>query len=151
MRTVSSKVEPKGKFSQLLKGSDLVAAKKKGITGVILQVRDAPANFGAPFIIDFDTEVMKGISSWPLNITQARKLQDMLGDDMDNWPGCAVALGLTMANNPKLNKDVPSLVVTAVLNAREAAKKRTSKPTLRVQSGNQTTSGSTYGLDDVPF
>lgn len=150
-RSVNQKLGPKQEYSKLLKGSDVIDAGKKAIGGVILQVRESSNGFGAPYIIDFDTEVLPGISSWPCNMTETRKLADVLGSDVDNWPGCAVVLGTCMANNPQLGRPVPSLTVVSTMTAKDAAKKRTTKPTILLKSPEGVSNGKAGKYDEVPF
>jgi hypothetical protein len=151
-RSVNQKLGPKQEYSKLLNGSAVLDLNKKAVGGVILQVRETTGNFGAPYVIDFDTEVIPGVSSWPCNQTEARKLADMLGPDVDNWGGCAIVLGTCMANNPKLGHEVPSLTVVSAMNAKDTAKKRTSKATIKLPANNAGRSmngGTKY--DEVPF
>lgn len=131
-----------GDQSPILKGVDLVKARKKSVAGVVATVRRSPPNFGAPYIIDFDTEVLPGISAWACNLTEARKLAQMIGDDYDTWRGWAIVLKLTTANNPQLNKHVPSLTVDAVVDPETTAKTRKTKPANFDKS---------FADDDVPF
>lgn len=135
---------------KLLKGSDVVSAKKTAVGGVILEVRDSPKGFGSPLIIDFDSDVLPGISSWPVNITESRKLASMIADDTELWAGWAVVLVIEKKNNPKTNRDVDSLVVDSVLEPKVAAKKRTSKPKYTI-SGQPGKAKAAFTPDDIPF
>jgi len=121
-------------FGRLLKGSDVVEAKKKAVAGVVLQVRDSPQGFGSPYIIDFDADLLPDIHSWPCNTTQSRRLADLIDRNPDKWEGYAVGLRVVQANNPKLAKAkgldeffVDSLEVAFVTEPKVAAKKRKSK------------------------
>lgn len=152
-------------YGRLLKGSDVVDAKKKAVAGVVLEVRDSPQGFGSPYIIDFDTDLLPGIHSWPCNTTEARRLVDMTGDrDPSKWEGMAIGLALCQRNNPKearrLGLDeylVDSLEVAFVTPAKQAAKKRKTKPTYKKELVSYP--GKTAGAaphheftdEDVPF
>lgn len=119
----------------LLKGSDVVAAKKKIIGGVILAVRSGVKGIDSPLVIDFDADVLAGISSWPCNQTNTERLADLISNLTENWVGWGLVLSVEEKNNPKLAAKngvdeylVPSLVVHSVMKPQEAAKKRATKP-----------------------
>lgn len=161
-RPVSSK-----EYSRLLKGVDVVGVNKKAVAGIVLEVRDSPQGFGSPYIIDFDTDLVPGIHSWPCNVTQARRIVDLTKErNPSNWEGCAIGLAVCQQNNPKearrLGLDeylVDSLEVAFVTPAAQAAKKRKSKPKYRKdtlasypgKSGGAPPPHAPISDDDVPF
>lgn len=119
----------------LLKGALVVAAKKKIIGGVILAVRVGVKGIESPYVIDFDTDVLPGCSSWPCNATEATRLAEMISNMTENWIGWGLVLMVKEKNNPKLAREigvpeylVPGLVVHSVMKPAEAAKRRTTKP-----------------------
>lgn len=149
MPRVSRSVGPKP--GKLLHGSDLIAAGKRAIAGVILSARQSPANFNAPYIIDFDTDILPEISSWPCNMTQTRKLAMMINDETEKWVGWGLVLHLTTANNPKTNRDVASLEVASVIPPDVVKKKRKTKPSYANSGKDSEGRGEPINFDDVPF
>ncbi len=147
-------------FGGLLKGSDVVAAGKQMVGGIILGVRAAVAGINAPYVIDFDTDILPGISSWPCNKTEARKLAEKISSLTENWTGWGIALAVENKNNPKLAFQkgvpeylVPGLVVAAVMKPAEAAKKRktTPKHTAATVAKAAAPAASSVDWDKVPF
>jgi hypothetical protein len=118
----------------LLKGSHLVEKAMKIIGGVILDARVNVPGINAPVVIDFDTEILPGITAWPCNRTEADKLIEKISPVTENWRGWGIVLGVEMKNNPKTKTNVPGLVIVAVMKPAEAAKKRTKKATLKLES-----------------
>lgn len=141
------------KFDKLLAGSDVVKAKKDGVAGIILAVRESPKGFGAPLIIDFDTDVLPGIHSWPCNITEARKLAGMIDTDTENWVGAAIGLELIKVNNPQTSRMVDSLAVGFFIPREEAAKTRKTTPKYKLSqiARNGGLSKKAFTKADVPF
>jgi hypothetical protein len=145
MPSVTGRFGQGGKGS-LLKGSTVIAQGKKQVSGVILDVRESPANFGSPLIIDFDTEVM-GATSWACNLTEARRLSHLIHDDWSLWIGWGLVLGVVSANNPQTKRQVDSLAVIAVVEPEVVKKKRKSKPTIKRGGGG----GFVASDEEVPF
>jgi hypothetical protein len=149
-------------FGRLLKGSDVVAAGKDIVAGIVLEVRDSPQGFGSPYIVDFDTDLLPGTHSWPCNVTQARRLADLTKEqNPDKWAGFAIGLEVVQQNNPKeaARLGVPeylvdSLAVAFVTVPKEAAKKRKTKPKYFVTgpaSASQPAGRKSFTDEDVPF
>lgn len=141
-KSVRGRVGSADQYGKLLKGSDVIAAGKNFISGVILEVREPASGFGSPFIVDFDTQVLPGISSWPCNVTEARRLASMIDDNPEVWEGYGLVLSVEMKNNPKSNTLVPGLVVYSVEKPATVAKMRKSKPTIK-KGQNATAAGET--------
>lgn len=134
----------------LLKGDMVRAAGKLGIAGVIADVRDSPKGFGAPFIIDFDTEILPGVTSWSVNVTESRKLQEQVSDETDDWKGVGVVLQVVRANNPKTDEMCDSLSIAKIIPAKEAAKARKSKPGVK-STANGKPVAAKFNPDECPF
>lgn len=141
-RFVSRQIDVKP--GELLKGSHVVAAGKDYVQGVILECRNSPRGFGAPFIIDFDNDVLPGIHSWPCNMTETRRLAQLIGDDMDKWEGWGLVLDVTRANNPKTDREVDSLTVGQVVSPKDLKRTTAAKYTKAAAPSNSVhTIGST--------
>ena len=141
-------------FGGLLKGSDLVEAKKDAIFGVILQVRHGVQGISSPAVIDFDTEVLPGISSWGCNITELRRISEMTGiDETGNWKGWGLGLAVADKKNPQTGQVGPGLVAGFVMKPQEVAKKRKTKPTVTPEAARKSGVASTPTVDweKVPF
>lgn len=131
-----------GPTGALLKGVHVVAAGKSSAAGVIAFVRQSPKGFGSPFIIEFDTEIVPGIYQWPVNITQARKLADRIGDETETWHGWGIRLKVVKQNNPSTGHIVDSLEVTDIVSPEHVQKIRKSVPGKRAAISDD---------EEVPF
>ena len=141
----------------LLKGETMVAAKKSVLVGVVLQVRESPSTFGSPYIIDFDTEVLPGVTSFPVNRTNAKKLGELIDDDYSNWHGYGVMIQATRTDekgrqitNPKTGHNTIGMKVAGVLSPAEVAKKRKGKATIKSKTGD-VGAGPVPNWDDLTF
>lgn len=122
----------------LLKGSDVEKAGRKTIGGIVLGVRAGVKGVNSPYVIDFDTDILPGISSWPCNKTEANVLAGKISNLTENWVGWGIVLSVKPKNNPQMALRngvaeylVPGLVVMAVMKPADAAKKRTTKATYK--------------------
>ena len=139
----------KDKFNGLLKGSHLEAAGKEIIKGVILQVRENVPGVRSPLVIDFDNDVLPGISAWAINITEARKLAKAISEDTSKWDGWGLVIGTELKDDPngKKGDKVVGLVVVKAIDPKIVAKGRKTKP--KYEKSNL--SRSPVDDDEVPF
>lgn len=143
-------------FGGLLKGSDVVKAGLKAVAGVVLNVRAGVKEVSSPYLVDFDTEILPGISCWPCNITEARRLSEMISDQTENWRGWMIMLVVTPKTNPKNGSIVDGLSIGRVMRPADAAKKRKNKPTITTEQARSATSSmgappEAPDWDKVPF
>lgn len=110
----------------LLRGQDL-PRKQQSIKVKITGVREAPANFNSPVIVDIDP-VCEGKIAFPLNKTNMRRCVELVGDDLDALKGSTMTLAKVMVNNPQTKALTFGLVVEAVTGAKGARGKLKSKP-----------------------
>jgi hypothetical protein len=106
----------------MLRGQD-VPAHLSQITIKIKELREAPPDFGSPFIIDLDGPLpVPGRESFAVNITNLRALTTLCGLDPKKASigqiiaaarGKSLTLLIAMTNNPKEHKMVRSLFFQA--------------------------------------
>jgi len=102
-----------GLKNPLLHGSD-IPAKFDGVVARVDKVRLAPANFKAPFIIDFAEPLPYGCKSWAVNQTNVAILAEKIGDDLEALNGKRIYLKKILVDNPATNETVFSLNVAKV-------------------------------------
>jgi len=105
----------------LLHGEDL-PRNVQSVKVKVADIREAPANFNSPAILDFTNEVY-GKSAMALNISNLEALARKLGfkdpreADLDQIRerarGKTIELFVVRVNNPKLGKIVRSLAIEA--------------------------------------
>ena len=105
-------------FRSMLHGSDL-PQKVSSVTITVKELREAPANFNSPAIIDL-AEPVYGKEAFAVNMTNLRRLAGAVGfDDPDAADFEQVRaralkkkkfkLVVALVNNPKINKMTRSL------------------------------------------
>lgn len=95
----------------LLTGSD-VPATTKSITITVVAIRESPAAFSAPAIIDFKPPI-NGKSAWAVNKTNMKLLIESYGEDEADLVGRKIRLEVISVENPKTKELVRSLRVVA--------------------------------------
>lgn len=125
---------PAANNGKLLKGSDLEAAGLDYAGGVILRVDKAPDGFQSPFIVRFDSEVVPGINSMPLNVTNSRFLAARIGDNTDTWAGWGIIIETKSVQNPQTKNRAIGMVVTDAVKPEDVRKGRKSKPTVKEET-----------------
>ena len=93
----------------LLTGSD-VPASTKSITITIAAIREAPATFSAPAIIEFKSPIC-GKGAWGVNKTNMKLLIEDYGEDETKLVGKKIQLKVVTVENPKTKQMVRSLRV----------------------------------------
>lgn len=102
-----------GLKNPLLHGSDI----PKQFDGVVVKVklvRKGPANFKAPFIIDFDEPLPYGCKSWAMNITNVAIAAEKIGDDLEKLQGRRIYLKKVKVDNPASGEVVDSLNIAKI-------------------------------------
>src|SRR6266851_703690 len=95
----------------LLTGSDLPATTKS-ITITVAAIRESPAAFSAPAIIDLKSPIC-GKSAWGVNKTNMKTLIEHYGEDETKLVGKKIPLEVVSVENPKTKEMVRSLRVIA--------------------------------------
>src|SRR5580698_8780513 len=108
----------------LLKGSDLPLKTEK-INIVCTGVREAPAGFNSPFIMEI--EEMFNKTDWAVNQTNTGALVTLIGDDYEKWHGHVIELTKYITTNPKLKSQSWGLIVTGAKKVGENAAPARSK------------------------
>lgn len=103
----------------LLTGSD-VPATTKSITITVIAIRESPAPFNAPAIIDFKPPV-NGKSAWAVNKTNMSMLIEDYGEDEANFVGKKITLEVISVQNPKTKEMVRGLRVVAKKKGKKKA------------------------------
>jgi hypothetical protein len=115
------------KLGKFIKAQTVLDNKKKGVAGVIADVRQDDMRPGK-LIIDFDTELtVAGGQSWRVPQKEAEALADQISPNEKDWIGC----GLKLAVRDYLeNGFAPGFVISEVVSRSGMAKrKRKSSPT----------------------
>jgi hypothetical protein len=103
----------------LLTGSD-IPATTKSITITVVAIRESPAAFSAPAIIDFKPPI-NGKSAWAVNKTNMKLLIESHGEDEADLVGRKIALEVISVENPKTKEMVRSLRVVAKKKGKKKA------------------------------
>lgn len=107
---------------KLLHGSDI----PKQFDGVVVKVkaiREAPANFRSPYIVDFAEPLPYGCKAWGVNWTNAEIISQKIGDDLEAIIGKRMFLKKVRVNNPATDEEVWSLMVAKIEGERAAESK----------------------------
>lgn len=130
-----------------------IPANKRFLFGVILAVRkNTQRDASAPFLIDFDTDVLPGASTLRANEKICKKIAALAKtDDERQWVG----LGIVLATMEYKDFN-PGFVVAKVSDQKTVAKNRKSKPKYfypGVQTGDEAPEPSFDGLENMecPF
>lgn len=118
----------KGESTPLLKGSDL-PRKQNSVTVKCTGVREAPASFGSPAIMDFEPMEFNGseFGAIPLNKTNTKALLAIVGDTpLESIRGTATFERM-LQNNPQTNAPSQGLVLAAFKQAGGSPKARPRK------------------------
>jgi len=99
-----------GEAGELINSSDITNGTKT-VNAVIAGIRESPAEFNAPAIIDFEKPIF-GKLSWPVNKTNMKMLIKLFGDDETKLVGKRIKLEVIKVCNPQTGEFVPSLAVT---------------------------------------
>lgn len=113
------------KLGSFLTGTLVQKAKKKGVAGVIGGVRSNVRGVNQTYVIDFDCDVLPGVSSWPVPDRQADFLADKISRNERDWVGYGVKLAVKDYSDKGFP---PGLVVVSVATPAVASKSRKSKP-----------------------
>ena len=117
--------------SSLLRGTDVDDKELSSITVKCVEVREAPADFGSPAILDFQPlPEFPDKKSVPLNQTNLRTLVRLGFEDMDKLKGQFVTFDTYQTNDPRTNTATFGLVLSAVTKgapAKKSAKKSAKK------------------------
>jgi hypothetical protein len=108
--SIKTMLEKRSTAPSLLHGSDIPAGTKS-ITIEVLNVRESPEDFGAPFVIEFKKPI-SGKTAWAVNKSNAKMLAKLFGDDETNLVGKKIKLEIVSVRNPQAGDIVPSLAVT---------------------------------------
>lgn len=82
------------KLGKFIKAQTALDNKKRGVAGVIADVRSDDMKQGR-FIIDFDSELtVAGGQSWRVPQRQAEILSDKISPNEKDWIGCGVKLAV---------------------------------------------------------
>jgi hypothetical protein len=95
----------------LLAGRDVPVGTKK-ITITVSAIRESPASFSAPGIIDFKTPIY-GKSAWAVNKTNMKSLIEQYGEDETELVGKKLQLEVVPRQNPQTGEEVRSLALVA--------------------------------------
>jgi len=136
-----------GLKQKLLHGSD-IPKQFDGVVVKVKTVRDSPANFNAPFILDFDEPFPYGCKSWAMNMTNAAIAASKVGDDPDALIGKRIYLKIIMTDNPKTGDVVRSLTI-AKIEGEKAARVDTTAKKPKLEKAPKTSEGITE--KDLPF
>ena len=88
-----------------LKAKDV---KGKSVKAVVIDVRSADLKMSGKTVI-LDIEVKKVKWSFPLNVTNLKKMIELHKADNTKWAGKEITLFKVLVNNPKEKKEVESL------------------------------------------
>ena len=88
-----------------LKAKDV---KGKSVKAVVIDVRSADLKMSGKTVI-LDIEVKKVKWSFPLNVTNLKKMIELHEADNTKWAGKVITLFKVLVNNPKEKKEVESL------------------------------------------
>ena len=122
------------KFGALLTGTLLKQSKKKQVAGVISMVSTgASRNLRNPYVIDFDTEVLPGITSYPINLKESTKLAEKAGEDTDMWIG----YGLVIAATEPSGGFPAGLTIIGVATPEQVSKTRKTSPRKKPTSAKE--------------
>lgn len=108
-----------GLKNPLLHGSDI----PKQFEGVLIRVkaiRKSPANFKAPFIVDFEEPYPYGCKSWAMNSTNVAIAAEKIGDNLEKLVGKKMYLKCITTNNPATEETVRSLNIGRIEGERVA-------------------------------
>jgi len=98
-----------GEGGTLLKGSSL-PAKVNEVSVKVLAVREAPEGFSSPIILDIEEVYQcQGI---PLNLTNMKRLAEIVGDDLEAAQGRTFQFQRITTNNPKTKQKAFGLKLT---------------------------------------
>lgn len=137
-----------GLKNTLLHGSD-IPAKFDGVVARVKEIRQAPANFRAPFIIDFAEPLPYGCRSWPINMTNTAILAEKIGDDLSVITGKQIYLKKIKVENPQTGEEVYSLTIGKVEG--EKAAKVDTKATKGKKSAKEARTVEGISEKDLPF
>lgn len=103
---------------------------KRAFAAVIYSVRKAPAGFSNPLFLDFDTDPnpAEKCNTMSLNLTNTRKLGELIGDDYSTWPGWGVKFRIVEKTIRQTKEPVMGFEIAGVIPPDEVKKSRKTKP-----------------------
>ena len=110
------------KLGGFLKAQSVIDAKKKGVAGVIANVRPDD-RYAGRYIMDFDCDIIPGQSSWRVPVAQMNDLIDKIGANERAWVGYGVQLVVV-----EYSDYPPGFAVSKIVKPEVVAKSRKSKP-----------------------
>jgi hypothetical protein len=110
---------PGGKKDNLLKGSDLPLKTQK-ISVVCTGIREAPKNFGSPYIMDIETVYEK--SEWAINKSNTGALITLIDDDPEKWIGWEIEVAKFLTNNPSTKTQAWGLMIVGAQKLKRKVK-----------------------------
>ena len=143
-----SKIGAKRNF---LRAQDIVKAKKRGFSGVILKVEMHVPDVNATGVLTFDTDIVEGSNRMPINDAIVADIAAKAGTETDAWPGYGVTFGVRDYSDRGFP---PGFVVVAVADPKTVAKGRKTKPTYKLSDTTTATGPEPVfeGLtDECPF
>lgn len=118
-----------GAKRNFLRAQDIIKAKKRGFSGVILKVEMHVPDVNATGIITFDSDVVEGSNRMPVNDAIVASIAKVAGDETDNWGGYGVVFGVKDYSDRGFP---PGFVVVKVVDPKQVVKNRKTKPTYKV-------------------
>lgn len=118
-----------GAKRNFLRAQDIVKAKKRGFSGVILKVEMHVPDVNATGVITFDTDIVEGSNRMPINDAITASIAAVAGPETDMWPGFGLVMGVKDYSDRGFP---PGFVVVKVVDPKQVAKGRKTKATYKL-------------------
>lgn len=143
-----SKIGAKRNF---LRAQDIVKARKRGFSGVILKVEMHVPDVNATGIITFDTDIIEGSNRMPINDAIVADIASKAGPETDEWVGWGITFGVKDYSDRGFP---PGFVVVKVADPKTVKTSRKTKPQYKASDAMAATGPEPVfdGLaDECPF